>query len=138
METLMKFRKAFEAGLKAEFGDLVGEVLSDAVGFFPSVGLKPEALRTMVQEDTTTIAPSINAGTVDGGTLLKIRSNMLASAILKDAQGIRHWSGVGREWCQKVDGGGWKGTAAEWEWVSDNADEYSKLVSALKQFLNQR
>jgi hypothetical protein len=137
METIMRFHKAFEAGLKGDFGEVVGGLLGDAIGYFPSTGLQPTALRKMLGVDSAAITASINARSVDGGTLLLVRSNVIASALLGDTAGVQQWSRVGLERCSKVDGGGWKGTASGWQWILDNTEEYSQLVSDLKRFLHQ-
>ena len=75
MDTHMKFRKAFESGLKTEFGDVVGEVLGDIIGYFPNTGLDRTALVEMRNADSITIQSSVTSNNVDGGTLLKVRSN---------------------------------------------------------------
>ena len=82
METRMKFRKALESGLKTEFGDTVGEILGDIIGYFPSTGLDKSALTKMRVADAIEIESSISASKVDGGTLLLVRSNAIVSALL--------------------------------------------------------
>ncbi|MFP5356869.1 MAG: hypothetical protein ACLGHI_00255 [Gammaproteobacteria bacterium] len=137
METMMRFHKAFEAGLKADFGEIVGKLLGDAIGYFPSSGLKHEALKKNLEEDSALITSSIKAGNVDGGTLLKIRSNVIASALLGDTKSVEQWSRIGLEWSDKVLGGGWNETFQEWQWIIANTEDYSQLISDLKRFLHQ-
>jgi hypothetical protein len=137
METQMKFRRAFESGLKVEFGDTVGEILGDIIGYFPRTGLDKAALTTMRDAYAIEIQSSISARRVDGGTLLLVRSNAIASALLEDTQGVQLWAATGQEWCIKVDGGGWNATAPEWDWLRENPEEYSRLVIELKRFLGQ-
>lgn len=137
METQMKFRKALESGLKAEFENVVAEILGDVIGYFPNTGLDHTALVNMRNADSLTIQASVSSSNVDGGTLLKVRSNAIASALLGDIQGVKQWVSLGLEWCLKVDGGGWSGTTPEWNWILNNPEEYSHLVIELKRFLGQ-
>ena len=137
METRMKFRKALESGLKTEFGDTVGEILGDIIGYFPSTGLDKSALTKMRVADAIEIESSISASKVDGGTLLLVRSNAIVSALLGDIQGVQRWAATGLEWCAKVEGGGWNTTTPEWDWLRENPEEFSRLVIELKRFLGQ-
>lgn len=133
----MKFRKALESGLKTEFGDTVGEILGDIIGYFPRTGLDKTALIKMRDADAIEIQSSISASKVDGGTLQLVRSNAIASALLGDIQGVQRWAATGLEWCTKVEGGGWNKTAPEWDWLHENSEEYSRLVIEVKRFLGQ-
>jgi hypothetical protein len=135
MEVQRKLQQAFESGLKAEFGPVVGAILGDNIGYFPSTGLEPAALANMRDVDGTEIETAVASRNVDGGTLLLIRSNTTASALLLEAVEIQRWASLGLEWCQKVQGGGWPGTEPEWRWILENAEEYSSLVVELKKFL---
>ncbi|MBK7352341.1 MAG: hypothetical protein IPI97_10135 [Nitrosomonas sp.] len=135
MEVQLKLRQAFESGLKAEFGSVVGEILGDNIGYFPRTGLEPAALTNMRDVDGIKIETAVTSRNVDGGTLLLIRSNTTASALLLDVVEIQRWASLGLEWCQKVQGGGWPGTEPEWRWILEHAEEYSNLVIELKKFL---
>ena len=135
MEVQRKLRQAFESGLKAEFGSVVGKILGDNIGYFPSTGLEAGALANMCDQDGTEIQTAVAGHNVDGGTLLLIRSNTTASALLHKVAEIQRWAALGLEWCQKVQGGGWPGTEPEWRWILENAEEYSILVVELKKFL---
>ena len=137
METQIKFRKALESGLKAEFGDTVGEILGDIIGYFPSTGLDETALTKMRNANAVEIQSSISGSKVDGGTLLLVRSNAIASALLGDIQGVQRWTATGSEWCSKVEGGGWSSTTPEWVWLHETSEEYSRLAIELKRFLGQ-
>ncbi len=135
MEVQRKLQQAFESGLKAEFGSVVGEILGDVIGYFPSTGLEAAALANMRNVDGTEIEAAIASRNVDGGTLLLIRSNTTASALLGEVVEIQRWAALGLEQCQTVQSGGWPGTEPEWRWILENAEKYSSLVVELKKFL---
>ena len=137
MEIQIRFRKALELGLKAEFDDVVAEILGDVIGYFPNTGLDHTALAKMRNANAVTIQASVSSSNVNGGTLLKVRSNAIASALLRDIEGVKQWGSIGLEWCLKVDGGGWSETTPEWSWMLNNPEEYSHLVIELKRFLGQ-
>jgi len=135
MEVQQKLRQAFEFGLKAEFGSVIGEILGDLIGYFPRTGLESAALANMRNVDQINIETAVASQNVDGGTLLLIRSNTMASALLFDVVEIQRWATLGLEWCQTIQGGGWLGTEPEWRWILENAEEYSNLSVELKKFL---
>jgi hypothetical protein len=131
-----KLSRAFELGIKAEFGSVVGEILSkDVMDYYPRSGLETEALVNMRDEDEAQIKTAISNHNVDGGTLLLIRSNATASALLQEAADIQHWAALGLEYCRQVQSGGWPGSEPKWRWMLGNAEEYSRLVIAMKRFL---
>lgn len=135
MEVQRKFRQAFESGLKTEFGAVVGEILGDGIGYFPRTGLQAAALVNMRNENAAEIETAVTAHNVNGETLLLIRSNTTASALLHEVEEIQRWAALGLEWCQTIQGGGWPGTEPEWRWILEHAEEYSSLVVELKKFL---
>lgn len=128
---------AFASALKAEFGAILGEILSDAAGYFPRVGLGVAALKQMRDANAKVIEGLIPSSTVDGGIMLLVRSNAIASGILVEIDEIRHWAGVGCDLCQRVDGGGWDQAEPEFRWMLENPEEYSELVRGVKRFLGQ-
>lgn len=135
MEVQMKFRQAFESGLKTEFGPLVGAILRDGIGYLPRTGLQAAALANMRNGNGAEIETAVVTHNVDGGTLLLIRSNTSASALLLEVEEIQRWATLGLEWCQRVQGGGWPGTEPEWRWILEHAEEYAILMVELKRFL---
>lgn len=135
MEVQRKLRQAFETGLKAEFGPVVGEILGDVIGYFPSTGLEAAALSNMRNVNGAEIETAVATHSVDGGTLLLIRSNTTASALLREVVEIQRWAALGLERCQTIQSGGWPDTEPEWRWMLENAEEYSSLVVELKKFL---
>lgn len=134
-ELRRRLHMAFEAGLKAEFGELAGEAIGDVIGYFPKEGLGEPALKTKRDADAQTIEGAIAASTLDGRTMLLIRSNTIASAILADIAGVQRWARVGLDWCGRVDGGGWPTTVPQWHWILENQETYSELVKETKRFL---
>ncbi len=131
----IRLHMAFEAGLKAEFGELAGEALRNVIVYFPVEGLGESALRTKRDADAQTIEGAIAAPAVDGGTMWLILSNTIASAILADIAGVRRWASVGLDWCGRADGGGWPATEPEWRWILEDPETYSELVQETKRLL---
>ncbi len=123
---------AFEYGLAQEFGILVGEILYDVYEYG---SLEESGLVTRIKEEQKKIDEAINQNKVDGSTMWSLRWIVAASAILCDFVGVKHWANVGLMQCHLIDFG-WNRSRPEWQWILENVEEYTKLVTGIRKFKN--
>jgi hypothetical protein len=134
-EVQRKFHQAFESGLIAEFGAVVGEILNDVSQYYGLLKLEGAALVNERKADGEKVETAVASNSVDGGTMWLIRANTAASALLLDVVETQRWAALGLELCQTIQDGGWHRTEHEWRWILENTEEYLILVVELKKFL---
>jgi transcriptional regulator with XRE-family HTH domain len=123
-------------GLPEEETNIVRRLLEEAMGYYPSTGIQPDQLQAKIQRDSQRIQNDITSDSVDGGTMLKIRSNTIASAILEYIQDTKKWSTEGLNRCHGEKVGAWIHTEPEWRWITQSTEHYIELVRKIKKFLN--
>jgi len=132
MEEVIRMTREIESGLKKKFVRVLGGLIEDIVGYSPASGLSEKSLINSIETDSEKINSDISAGKVDGGTMLLIRSNMIASALIGDIKGTEYWAEMGAKYCGQVEGGGWNQTRDEFELVMNNPEEFSELSRIIK------
>ena len=132
-----QFRHAVERGLREQLPGPPGELLATAVGFLPRHAFERRILRRLRDQDSAVALYTLLTGTANGDTMRLIRSVMVSSALLGDADAVTQWSQAGLTRCRQLTGQ-WPATAAEWEWVLMNRGYYVALVQDLARFLNAK
>jgi hypothetical protein len=126
---------AFSTGLKAKFGPMIGELMTNIVTFRHGEKLTPDKLRQCVEEDAGAILNGIVTNRVDGGTMRSIRNCTIASALLDDREAVTRWATEGYHRCQQVDGE-WPSTIEQWQWILNNAYTFVYYARQVKRAFN--
>ena len=134
---LRRFRHAVEEGLRGEFPAPQGELLATAVNYLPRQAFDGKQLRWLRDVDSAATLHTLLTGKANGATMGLIRSAMVRSALLDDADAVVQWAQAGLTRCTQM-AGKWPATAPEWQWVLGNRWYYVELVRDLARFLNPK
>ena len=127
---------AFEAGLRAKFGDLVGEIMTQIIKYHHAENLNSARLRELVEADAGSVLNSIVLNRVDGGTMRTIRACTIGAAVLDDKESTVRWATEGLNRCKQVDGE-WPGTVPQWQWILSNTYTFIYYARQIKRAFNQ-
>lgn len=127
---------AFETGLRAKFGDLVGGIMTQIIKYHHGESLNSARLREIVEADAGSVLNSIVLNRIDGGTMLALRSCTIGSAILDDKDAVVRWATEGHNRCKQVDGE-WPGTVPQWQWILSNTYTFIYHARQIKRAFNQ-
>ena len=127
---------AFEAGLRAKFGDLIGEIMTQIIKYHHGENLNSTRLRELVEADAGSALSSIVLNRIDGGTMRTVRACTIGSAILDDKESVIRWATEGLNRCKQVDGE-WPATVPQWQWMLSNTYTFIYYARQIKRAFNQ-
>ncbi|HEY8240089.1 MAG TPA: hypothetical protein VIH35_01520 [Kiritimatiellia bacterium] len=128
--------KAFEAGLRIKFGELVGEVMTNIILYHHGESLNATRVRELVESDAGSALNSIVLNRVDGGTMRCIRACTIGSAILDDKDAVARWATEGLNRSKSMDGE-WPATVPQWQWILGNTYMFIYYARQIKRAFNQ-
>ena len=131
-----ELRTAFEAGLKQQYGEVMGDLMSDVVEYRERVRFDLTKLREVLDNDASTTVAAIVANRTDGPLMLMIRGLMIGSALLGDREAVTRWANEGMHRARRV-GGPWTATESQWKWVVENTERYILYSRQVKFFMSQ-
>lgn len=135
MDLQAELVEAFSIGLKAKFGPVIGELMTQIVLYRHAERLTPDKLREAIELDAGAILNNIVTNRVDGGTMRCIRSCTIASALLDDREAVNRWATEGYHRCSQVEGE-WPETLGQWQWILNNAYTFVYYARQLKRAFN--
>ena len=127
---------AFESGLRAKFGDLIGEIMTQIIKYHHGEHLNATRLRELAEADAGSVLNSIVLNRIDGGTMRTLRACTIGSAILDDKESVIRWATEGLNRCKQLDGE-WPGTAPQWQWILSNTYTFIYYARQIKRAFNQ-
>lgn len=130
-----EMRKALEMGLRQQYGEMMGKMLSDVIDYHERVKVDFAKLRSMMDNENSAVVAAIVANRVDAPLMLMLRSQMIGAALLGDKEAVVRWATEGSHRARRV-GGPWASTEPEWKWILENVDRYILYARQLKYFLN--
>lgn len=131
-----EFKAAVEAGLRQQYGNIMGAVLAEVGAYYEHTKLDPKRIRDIVDNDAGAVVSAIVANRVDAPLMLMIRSQMIGSALLEDREAVVRWATEGLHRSKRV-GGPWTETESEWKWVLEDPARFILYARQLKLFMNQ-
>ncbi len=130
-----ELQSALAAGLREQYGNVVGAVLAEVAAYHDHTKLDPKRIRELVDTDAGAVVSAIVANRVDAPLMLLIRGQMIGSALLEDREAVIRWATEGLHRSKRV-GGPWTETDAEWNWVLEDPARFIMYARQLKLFLN--
>lgn len=129
-----EFEKLFKDGLIQEYGQLVGDIIIEVYEHHGLHNISESKLREKIVKNSKDIDYKLKNNVRDGSEMILIRVNIIASAKLKDLNGLLKWTNIAinnYSLCQNLS---WTRTEEDWKWILDNPEKYILFANAMDSF----
>ncbi len=135
----IEIRIQFGILLKDRFGETLGSLLGEGVGFSPPEGLSEDSLNAGLSRLEHEIDKyfSQSVSKVDAHYLLKARWACFYSALLKKNDLIIKYAEIGLKYHDVTDNTSWHRTTDQWKYLINQPESFSKAFNSLKEILKE-
>ncbi|MGI6757791.1 MAG: hypothetical protein ACOX32_07850 [Bacteroidaceae bacterium] len=135
----IEIRIEFQKLLISRFGNTLGELLGEGVGFNPPEGLSENALMTGLSRLEHEIDEyfSQNNNTIDAYYLLKVRWACFYSALLNKTGALVKFANIGLDYHKRTDNTSWHRTSDEWNYLINQSQDFTIAFNSLKQTIKE-